>query len=93
MQYFNRYNFLDRSVGISSLFEISSNLQADDVSHIVEAQQAVQVPGIEGLFVPSGTRGCVLKVVGENTALVRWEVNYPNIVINLLCFNFFECIL
>ncbi|KAJ1422124.1 hypothetical protein SESBI_13251 [Sesbania bispinosa] len=67
------YNFLDRSVGVSSLFEISSDLQADDVSHIVEARQAVQVPGIEGLFIPSGTRGRVLKVVGENIALVRWE--------------------
>ena len=91
MQFLNRYTFLDRSVGISSLFEISSDLLADDVYHILEAPHAVQVPGIEGLFVPSGTRGRVLKVVGEKTALVRWEVIFPYIV---TMFNFIlECLL
>ena len=75
MHFCNRYNFLDKSVGISSLFEISSDSQVDDISHIVEARQAVQVPGIEGFYIPAGTRGRVLKVVGENTALVRWEVS------------------
>nr|KYP39665.1 hypothetical protein KK1_039024 [Cajanus cajan] len=67
------YNFLNRSVGISSLFEINTDSQTVDVSRIVEARQAVQVPGIEGFFIPAGTRGRVLRVVGENTALVRWE--------------------
>jgi len=79
MHFFYRYNFLNRSVGISSLFEINSD------SQIVEAQQAVRVPGVEGFFIPAGTHGRILRVVGENTALVRWEVNYANIVTNLLC--------
>lgn len=83
MQFSNRYSFLDRSVGISSLFEISSDSQAANANQIVVAQQPVQVPWIEGLFVPAGTRGLVLKVVGENTALVRWEVNCLNIIIIL----------
>ncbi|CAK8576856.1 unnamed protein product [Lathyrus sativus] len=78
------YTFLDRSVGISSLFEISSDLLADDVYHILQTQQAVQVPGIEGLFVPSGTRGRVLKVVGEKTALVRWEYSPSGVYVLLL---------
>ncbi|WJX51140.1 hypothetical protein P8452_37363 [Trifolium repens] len=78
------YTFLDSSVGISSLFEISSDLLADDVYHILEAQQAVQVPGIEGFFVPSGTRGRVLKVVGEKTALVRWEYAPSGVYVLLL---------
>ncbi|KAL5055383.1 hypothetical protein RYX36_036065 [Vicia faba] len=78
------YTFLDRSVGISSLFEISSDLLANDVYHILEAQQAVQVPGIEGLFVPSGTRGRVLKVVGEKTSLVRWELPPSGVYVLLL---------
>ncbi|KAI4297724.1 hypothetical protein L6164_037599 [Bauhinia variegata] len=67
------YNFLDKSVGVSSLFEISTDSLADDVSHVVEAQQPVQIPGIEGFIIPAGTRGRVLKVLGDNTALVRWE--------------------
>lgn len=55
------------------MFEISNDSLAD-VSHMVEAKQPVQVPGIESLFIPAGTRGHVLKVIGGNTALVRWEV-------------------
>ncbi|MCH98469.1 nucleoporin Nup188-like protein, partial [Trifolium medium] len=47
-------------------------------------QQAVPVPGIEGLFVPSGTRGRVLKVVGEKTALVRWEYSPSGVYVLLL---------
>lgn len=78
------YTFLDRSVGISSLLEISSDLLADDVYHILEAPHTVQVPGIEGLFVPSGTRGRVLKVVGEKTALVRWEYSPSGVFVLLL---------
>ncbi|CAN1748753.1 Nucleoporin NUP188 [Linum perenne] len=67
------YNFLDKSVGISSLFEVTSESIVDRVSQIVETQQSLPVPGIEGLIVPSKTRGQVLKVVDAKTALVRWE--------------------
>ncbi|XP_052734506.1 uncharacterized protein LOC108340198 isoform X2 [Vigna angularis] len=72
------YNFLNRSLGISSLFEINGD------SQIVEAQQVVQVPGVQGLFIPAGTRGRVLRVVGENTALVRWEYTSSGIFVLLL---------
>ncbi|KAE9620270.1 hypothetical protein Lalb_Chr01g0001341 [Lupinus albus] len=78
------YNFLDRSVGISSLFEITSDSQIDDVSHKVEARHAVLVPGVEGLFIPAGTRGHVLKVIGDNTALVRWEYAPSGVFVLLL---------
>ncbi|XP_057748155.1 uncharacterized protein LOC130967358 isoform X2 [Arachis stenosperma] len=78
------YNFLDKSVGVSSLFEISSDSQVDDASHMVEARQAVQVPGVEGFFIPPGTRGRVLKFVGEDTALVRWEYAPSGVFLLLL---------
>lgn len=70
----NRYNFLDKSVGISSVFEISRDSLVDNISQIVETHLPVHIPGIEGLFIPSKTRGHVLKMIGGNTALVRWEV-------------------
>lgn len=70
----NRYNFLDKSVGISSLFEISNDSLVDDVSQIVETRVPFHVPGIGGLLIPRNTRGHILKLVGGNTALVRWEV-------------------
>lgn len=71
----NRYNFLDKSVGISSLFEIANNSFRDGISQTVETHLPLHVSGFEGLVIPSKTRGRILRLVGENTALVRWEVN------------------
>ncbi|MBA0743110.1 hypothetical protein Gogos_005828 [Gossypium gossypioides] len=67
------YNFLDKSTGISSLFDITSESLLDNVSQIVETQHPVPIPGIDGLHIPSRTHGHVLKVVDGRTALVRWE--------------------
>ncbi|XP_022146238.1 uncharacterized protein LOC111015501 isoform X2 [Momordica charantia] len=67
------FNFLDKSVGISSLFEINNSALVDHIPEIVETQQPLLVPGMEGLLIPYKTRGHVLKVVGGNTVLVRWE--------------------
>ena len=71
----DRYNFLDKSTGISSLFDITSESLLDHISQIVETQHAMRIPGVDGLHIPSRTRGHILKVVGGKTALVRWEVN------------------
>ena len=71
----NRFNFLDKSVGISSLFEINSSTSVDRIPEFVETQEPLLVPGMEGLLIPCKTRGQVLKVVGGNTVLVRWEVS------------------
>ncbi|KAF7807325.1 nucleoporin NUP188-like protein [Senna tora] len=72
------YNFLDKSVGVSTLFEISNDSLLNG-SHIVEARQPVCVHGIEGLFILVGTCGHVLKAIGENTALVRWKEHHIQI--------------
>lgn len=63
-------------MGVSSLLEISSDSFVDISHNIVVARQPVRIPGIEGLFIPAGTHGHILKAVGENTALVRWEVSF-----------------
>ncbi|GMY05519.1 nucleoporin like [Fagus crenata] len=78
------YNFLDKSVGISSLFEINSDSLVDNISQIVETHLPVHVPGVEGLFIPSKTRAHVLKVIGGNTALVRWEYTQSGVLVLLL---------
>lgn len=57
------------------MFEISSGYVVDRVSQIVETQLPLCVPGLEGLLIPIGTRGHVLKMIDGKTALVRWEVN------------------
>ncbi|KAK3195082.1 hypothetical protein Dsin_026392 [Dipteronia sinensis] len=78
------YNFLDRSVGISTLFEITSDSVVDGISQIVETLHPLHVPGVDGLLIPSKTRGHVLKVLGGNTALVRWEYTQSAVLVLLL---------
>ncbi|XP_048128814.1 uncharacterized protein LOC115735783 isoform X2 [Rhodamnia argentea] len=78
------FNFLDKSVGISSFFEIDDHSLVDETYQIVETQLPLQVPGIEGLLIPAKTRGHVLRVIGGNTALVRWEYRQSGISVLLL---------
>ncbi|KAG6709285.1 hypothetical protein I3842_06G125100 [Carya illinoinensis] len=78
------YNFLDKSVGISSLCEISRDSLVDDISQIVETHLPINIPGIEGLFIPGKTRGHVLKIIGDGTALVRWEYAQSGMLVLLL---------
>lgn len=72
--YINRYNFLEKSVGLSSLFEISRGSVVNSASSSVETQRPLCVPGLEGFLIPSKTRGRILKLIDGNTSLVRWEV-------------------
>lgn len=67
------YNFLDKSVGISTLFDITSDSRVDDASQLVETSRPLQIPRLEGLVIPSNTRGRILRLINENTGLVRWE--------------------
>ena len=52
----------------------------------------MHVPGVEGLFIPSKTRGHVLKVLGGNTALVRWEVIGQKVSIVLIYIFLLCCV-
>ncbi|GAB2245772.1 hypothetical protein Droror1_Dr00001265 [Drosera rotundifolia] len=67
------YNFLDKSVGLSSLLEINNDILIDEDSQTVLTNATLVIPGVEGLMIPSKTRGHVLRMVGDGTALVRWE--------------------
>ncbi|KAJ4826105.1 hypothetical protein Tsubulata_010953 [Turnera subulata] len=78
------YNFLDKSVGISSLFEITSEALVENNPEIVETRSPLLVPGLESLLIPAGTRGHVLKVLNGNTALVRWEYVQSGVLVLLL---------
>ena len=83
-----RYNFLDKSVGVSSLCEITNNFVVDPKSQVVESRFPLHIPGVEGLLIPGNSRGHILKLVGPETALVRWEVNDSSMHYNLLLFFF-----
>jgi nuclear pore complex protein Nup188 len=79
-----RYNFLDKSVGVSTLFDITSDSPADDASQLVETSRPLHIPGLEGLVIPSNTRGRILRVISENTVLVRWEYSLSGIIVLII---------
>lgn len=66
---------MERSVGISSLLEINSEILDGGASSIIETQLPLQIPTVDGLYIPSKTRGRILRMIDEKIALVRWEVS------------------
>ncbi|KAK4375119.1 hypothetical protein RND71_005796 [Anisodus tanguticus] len=78
------FNFLDKSTGLSSPVNISSCSVVDDASQTVMVVQPLHLPGIEGLVIPSGTRGHLLKMIDRDIALVRWEFSQSGVFLLLL---------
>ncbi|KAI3446215.1 hypothetical protein Pfo_002880 [Paulownia fortunei] len=78
------FNFLDKSVGLSTPLEISGDSVVDAVSKIVETRFPLHVAGVEGLVIPSKSRGQVLRMIDENCALVRWEYTESGVLVLLL---------
>ncbi|KAH9623965.1 hypothetical protein KSS87_021079 [Heliosperma pusillum] len=77
------YNFMEKSVGISSIVNMGSDI-VEGESQIVETQLPLQVPGVEGLFIPSKTLGRVLRIIDSKTAVVRWEYKQSGVLVLLL---------
>ncbi|KAJ4965226.1 hypothetical protein NE237_017075 [Protea cynaroides] len=78
------YSFLVKSIGISSLLKIPGHTSIEKLSQIIETDQPLQVPGVDGILIPSHTRGHVLKVIDGSTALVRWEYTQSGMLVLLL---------
>ncbi|CAN8276683.1 unnamed protein product [Cochlearia groenlandica] len=78
------YNFLDKSVGISTLFDITNDSLVDNASHLVETSQPLHIPGHEGLVIPSNTRGRILRLISVKTGLVRWEYSLSGVTVLII---------
>ena len=78
------YDFLDKSVGISSLLVITSDSLVDNFSQIIETWVPLHVLGVEGLIIHSQTHGHVLKVIDCSTALVWWEYTQSGVLVLFL---------
>ncbi|XP_057788584.1 uncharacterized protein LOC131005591 isoform X2 [Salvia miltiorrhiza] len=78
------FNFLDKSTGVTTPFEIRNGSVVDAVSKIVETHSPLYVAGVEGLVVPGKSRGQVLRMLDENCALVRWEHTESGVLVLLL---------
>ncbi|KAM3398313.1 putative protein isoform X4 [Capsicum galapagoense] len=80
------FNFLDKSTGLSSPVDVDLCSIVDDASQTVMVLQPLHLPGIEGLVIPSGTHGHLLKMIDTNIALVRWEFSQSGVFMLLLRF-------
>ncbi|KAK4437676.1 hypothetical protein Salat_0101600 [Sesamum alatum] len=79
------FNFLDKSVGLSTPLEINSDSAVDAVvPKIIETRYPLQVAGIGGLIIPSKSRGQVMRMIDKKHALVRWEYTESGLLVLLL---------
>ncbi|WOL09689.1 hypothetical protein Cni_G18442 [Canna indica] len=78
------YNYLDKMNGITTLFEIPGDHSVKSVSDIIQTPHPVEVPGVEGVIIPSKNYGQVLKVLAPNIALVHWECAHSGILLLVL---------
>lgn len=63
--------------GVTTLYAIPSTV-ADSANYCdqIEIRHPISIPGIEGITIPCGSHGYILKVLEDDVALVRWEVKY-----------------
>lgn len=61
--------------GITLLHEIPGGSQVTDSYTTIVAPNEIDIPLVEGLVIPKGSRGQILKYVDANIAVVRWEVS------------------
>jgi len=60
--------------GITLLSEVPGGSQVVDSYSIIVAPNQIDIPSVEGLVIPKGTHGQILKFIDANIALIRWEV-------------------
>lgn len=73
--FLNRFNYLDKMSGITTLIEFPSGYVGKNIFDTVETHHPIVIPGVEGLMIPSGTCGHILKVLTPNIGLIRWEAS------------------
>lgn len=61
--------------GITTLIEFPSGYVGKNIFDTVETHHPIVIPGVEGLMIPSGSCGHILKVVTPNIGLIRWEAS------------------
>lgn len=81
------FNFLEKMGGVTLLSEIPRRSQFTDIYDTIEAQTQLNIPSIEGIVIPAGTRGHIVRVVDVNSALVRWEYEHSGLFLLLLHLN------
>lgn len=63
--------------GVTTLYAVPRS-DTDNVNYHdqIEIHSPISIFGIEGITIPGGSHGYILKVLEDDVALVRWEVKY-----------------
>ncbi|XP_051206671.1 uncharacterized protein [Lolium perenne] len=79
------YNYLERMNGVTTWYTIPGNLP-DSVNYCdqIEIHHPISIPGMEGITLPHGTHGYILKIQEDGVALVRWEFPHSGVFILLV---------
>ncbi|KQJ96095.1 uncharacterized protein LOC100837705 isoform X4 [Brachypodium distachyon] len=79
------YNYLERINGVTTLYAIPSGVP-DSVKYCdqIEIHHPMNIPGMEGIILPCGTHGYILRVLQDDVALVRWEFPHSGVFILLV---------
>uniref|UniRef100_A0A0E0B7Z3 Uncharacterized protein n=1 Tax=Oryza glumipatula TaxID=40148 RepID=A0A0E0B7Z3_9ORYZ len=69
-----RFNYLERMNGVTTLYAVPRS-DTDNVNYHdqIEIHSPISIFGIEGITIPGGSHGYILKVLEDDVALVRWE--------------------
>ncbi|XP_066385041.1 uncharacterized protein [Miscanthus floridulus] len=78
------YNYLERMNGVTTIYTIPCVADGVGYGHQIESHHPVSIPGIEGITIPRGTHGYILKVLQEDTVLVRWEFPHSGVFFLLI---------
>ncbi|ONM00825.1 hypothetical protein ZEAMMB73_Zm00001d030340 [Zea mays] len=73
------YNYLERMNGVTTIYTIPCVADGVGYGHQIESHHPVSIPSIEGITIPQGTHGYILKVLQEDTTLVRWEFPHSGV--------------
>ncbi|KAL6643423.1 hypothetical protein ACP70R_018189 [Stipagrostis hirtigluma subsp. patula] len=68
------YNYLERMNGVTTLYAIPGGVSNNvNCRHQIEIHHPIDISGVEGIAIPGGSRGHIMKVLEDGVALVRWE--------------------
>ncbi|CAM0911170.1 unnamed protein product [Alopecurus aequalis] len=79
------YNYLERMNGVTTQYATHGSVP-DSVNYCdqIEVHHPLSIPGMDGITLPQGTRGYILKILEDDVALVRWEFPHSGVFILLV---------
>ncbi|KAL6854344.1 hypothetical protein ACP4OV_019247 [Aristida adscensionis] len=80
-----RYSYLERMSGLTTLYSITNGV-TDNVNYLrqIEIHHPIGIPGIDGITIPGGSHGNILKILEDGVALVRWEFPHSGVFLLLV---------